>query len=40
MPMTQNQTKVRMETQNRGPEPCLVLFSEPAAAVFKGDGAI
>ena len=37
--MTQNQTKVRTETQNRDPEPCSVLFSERVAAVVEGNGA-
>ena len=40
MLMTRNQTKVRTETQNRGSKPCLVLFSERAAAVVKGNGAM
>ena len=41
MPMTRNQTKVRTETRNRGPEPCSAPqgFSERAAAVVEGDGA-
>ena len=37
--MTRNQTKVRTETGNRGPEPCSALFSERAAAVVEDDGA-
>ena len=37
--MTQNQTKNRMDTQDCGPDPCLALFSERAAAVVEGDGA-
>ena len=36
--MTQNQTKVMTETQNRGPEPSFELFSECAAAVVEDDG--
>ena len=37
--MTQNQTINRTETQNCGPDPCLALFSERAAAVVEGGGA-
>ena len=37
--MTRNQTKVRTETQNHGPEPFLAFLSERAAAVVEGDGA-
>ena len=39
MPMTRNQTKVMTETRNRGPEPCLALFSEWVAAVLEDDGS-
>ena len=38
MPMIRNQTKVKVETQNRGREPCMALFSKRAAAVVEGDG--
>ena len=37
--MTRNQTKVMTETRNRGPEPCLPLFTEWAAAVVEDDGS-
>ena len=39
MPMTRNQTKVRTETRNHGPEPCSVLFSGRAAAIVEDDGS-
>ena len=39
MPMTRNQTKVMMEIRNRGPEPCVALFSEWAAGVVEDDGS-
>ena len=37
--MIRNQTQVRTETLNRGPEPCSALFLERAAPVVEGNGA-